>query len=224
MVSKQNALDEVTVVAYGTQRKASVIGAITTVSTDELKMPVANLSSGLAGKLAGLVVLQRTSEPGSGADFWIRGMNTFGSNNRPLVLVDGVERSMDLVDVEDIASFSILKDATATALYGVRGANGIVIITTKRGIESKPKVSFKAELGTTSPVRVPQMANTEQWIDFYNELFHDQGADPAISDWEKQMYLSGVDPDLYPSVDWMKTIFKNSAFTNKYNLSVTGGS
>ena len=224
MPSKHDSLDEVTVVAYGTQRKASVIGAITTVDTEQLKVPVGTLSSGLAGKLAGLVVLQRTSEPGSGADFWIRGMNTFGSNNRPLVLVDGVERSMDLVDVEDIASFSILKDATATALYGVRGANGIVIITTKRGAESVPKVSFKAELGTTQPVQVPVMANTEQWIDFYNELFHDQGAAPAISDWEKQQYLSGTDPDLYPSVNWMEAIFKDFASTQKYNLAVTGGS
>ena len=112
-------LDEVTVVAYGKQRKASVIGAINTVSMNELKMPVAKLSSGLAGQLAGIVVMQRSGEPGAGADFWIRGINTFGAGNKPLVLVDGVERSMDLVDVEDIASFSILKDATATALYEV---------------------------------------------------------------------------------------------------------
>lgn len=221
---KGDALDEVTVVAYGTQRKASVIGAISTIETGALRMPVGNLSSALAGKMAGLVVLQRTSEPGAGADFWIRGVNTFGSNSRPLVLVDGIERSMDNVDVEDIASFSILKDATATALYGVRGANGIIIITTKRGAESEPKVSVKAEFGTTTPVQVPKMASTSQWIDFYNELYHDQGSAPVISEYEKELYLSGTDPDLYPSVDWMKTVFKDFASTSKYNVSVTGGS
>ena len=161
-------LDEVTVVAYGKQRKASVIGAINTVSMNELKMPVAKLSSGLAGQLAGIVVMQRSGEPGAGADFWIRGINTFGAGNKPLVLVDGVERSMDLVDVEDIASFSILKDATATALYGVRGANGIVLITTKRGTESAPKINARVEYGFTNPVRMPELANTEQWINYYN--------------------------------------------------------
>ena len=139
LTPQANVLDEVVMVAYGAQRKASVIGSISSVDLEQIKIPVGQLSSSLAGKLAGIVVMQHTGEPGAGADFWIRGMNTFGANAKPLVLVDGVERDMDLVDAEDIASFSILKDATATALYGVRGANGIVLITTKRGSESKPK-------------------------------------------------------------------------------------
>ena len=122
-------LETVTVVAYGKQRKESIIGAINTIDTDELRIQSGQLSTSLAGKLAGVVVMQRTGEPGAGADFWIRGVNTFGANNKPLILVDGIEREMDLVDVDDIATFSILKDATATALYGVRGANGIVLIT-----------------------------------------------------------------------------------------------
>ena len=153
MVPSEDLLDEVTFVAYGAQRKASVIGSISTIKADALASPAGQLSSGLAGKLAGIVSLQRTGEPGAGSDFWIRGVNTFGANAKPLILVDGVERSMDLVDTEDIASFSILKDATATALYGVRGANGIVLITTKRGQESKPQVNFKAEYGLTQPVK-----------------------------------------------------------------------
>ena len=223
MVPSEDLLDEVTFVAYGAQRKASVIGSISTIKADALASPAGQLSSGLAGKLAGIVSLQRTGEPGAGSDFWIRGVNTFGANAKPLILVDGVERSMDLVDTEDIASFSILKDATATALYGVRGANGIVLITTKRGQESKPQVNFKAEYGLTQPVKLPKLANTSQWIDYYNELYVDAGSAPVIDDYQREMYLSGADPDLYPSVDWVDAIFKNMANTEKINVNVTGG-
>ena len=231
-----SALDEVTVVAYGAQRKASVIGAISTVSAEHLKTGVGQVSSSLAGKMAGLVVLQRTGEPGAGADFWIRGISTFGgSSNTPLILVDGVERSLDLVDADDIASFSILKDATATALYGVRGANGIVIVTTKRGSESAPKVNLKVEYGATQPIKIPKMANTEQWIDFFNQVNIDVNGVPAINDYQRELYLNswkvtgydsrtGYDSDLYPSVDWVKTIYKDLATTRRYNISVSGGS
>lgn len=223
LVRKVSELEAVTVVAFGKQRKESIIGAINTLDAKDLNISTGQLSSGLAGKLAGIVVMQRTGEPGAGADFWIRGVNTFGANNKPLVLVDGVERDMDLVDPDDIATFSILKDATATALYGVRGANGIVLITTKRGSESAPKVNVKAEFGMTQPVRLPKMANTEQWLDYFDELYRDTGQEPAISDYARQMYLSGRDPDLYPSVDWMKAIYKDMAMTGRVNVSVTGG-
>ena len=170
LVPQANQLEEVVKVAYGTQKKASIIGSITTVDAEQLKAPIGQLSTGLAGKLAGVVAVQTTGEPGSSAEFWIRGVNTFGANSKPLVLVDGVERSMDLVDTEDIASFSILKDATATALYGVRGANGIVLITTKRGAESKPKVTAKLETGMTAPTQLPRMASAGQFIDYLNTM------------------------------------------------------
>ena len=223
LVPQANQLDEVVMVAYGAQRKASVIGSISTVDLDDIKLPVGQLSTSLAGKLAGIVVMQHTGEPGAGADFWIRGMNTFGANSKPLVLVDGVERDMDLVDAEDIASFSILKDATATALYGVRGANGIVLITTKRGSESKPKISFKMETGMVTPTKLPEMASPAQWIDYYNSLYTDRGGAAPISDYQREMYLSGTDPDFYPAVDWIHTIFKERSSSGKINLSVTGG-
>ena len=231
-----SSLEEVTVVAYGTQRKASVIGAISSVNTELLKTGVGQVSSSLAGKMAGLVVLQRTGEPGAGADFWIRGIATFGSNsNKPLILVDGVERSLDLVDADDIASFSILKDATATALYGVRGANGVVIVTTKRGSESAPKVNVKVEFGATQPIKIPKMANTAQWIDFFNQVNVDSGSIAPIDDYKRELYINstanvlgydsrtGYDSDLYPSVDWVKTMYKNLATTQRYNISVSGG-
>ena len=218
LTPQANQLEEVVMVAYGAQKKASVIGSITSVEADQLKAPIGQLSTGLAGKLAGVVAVQHSGEPGSSAEFWIRGVNTFGANAYPLVLVDGVERSMDLVDTEDIASFSILKDATATALYGVRGANGIVLITTKRGAESKPKVNVKLESGLTSPTQLPQMASASQFIDYLNTM-----QPGAIDDYSRQMYLSGADPDLYPNVDWIHEIFKNQASTVKANVNVTGG-
>ena len=169
---------------------------------------------------------ERTGEPGSSADFWIRGQSTFGAKTTPLVLVDGIERDMDFVDADDIATFSILKDATATALYGVRGANGIILITTKRGTEmTAPQIRVKAEFGITQPVQLPELANASQWIDYYNELYRDSGStEMPISDYARQMYLSGRDPDLYPNVDWVNTIFKDLAMTGRVHASVTGGS
>lgn len=150
LVRKVSELEAVTVVAYGKQRKESIIGAINTIDAGELEVASGSLSSNLAGKLAGIVVMQRTGEPGSSAEFWIRGQSTFGAKTTPLVLVDGIERDMDFVDADDIATFSILKDATATALYGVRGANGIILITTKRGTEmTAPQIRVKAEFGIT---------------------------------------------------------------------------
>ena len=223
MTPSATELEESTVVAYGTQRKASIVGSISTISADGLKTPVANISNALAGRMPGVVAMQTSSEPGSSSEFWIRGVGTFGANSKPLIIVDGVEREMDLVDVDDIASFSILKDATATALYGVRGANGIVIITTKRGSEQAPKVSFKSEYGMTQPIVVPKMASTSEWIDFYNELYTDVGAVSPIDDAMKQQYLSGSNPDLYPSVNWTDTVFKDFAPTGRVNMNVTGG-
>ena len=232
LVPQSNQLEEVVMVAYGAQKKASVIGSITTVDAQVLQAPIGQLSTGLAGKLAGVVAVQHSGEPGSSAEFWIRGVNTFGENAYPLILVDGVERSMDLVDTDDIASFSILKDATATALYGVRGANGIVLITTKRGSESKPKVTVKLESGITSPTRIPRMASAEQFIDYLNAM-----KPGMIDDYSRSMYLASDevrsqfvdDPlgirysDLYPNVDWMSQLFRDMAMNHKANIAVAGG-
>lgn len=217
-------LEEVVAVAYGRQKKESVVGAISTIDASMLKVPVSNISSALAGKIAGAVVMQRSAEPGTSADFWIRGISSFGYNNRPLILVDGIERSMDLVDPEDIQTFSILKDATATALYGVRGANGIVLITTKRGTESRPRFSAKVEYGFTNPVKLPKLASAEQWMNYYNDIELDASGRLQIQPSEMEKYLNGCDPDLYPNVDWMRTIFKDRASTIRANVSVTGGS
>ena len=223
LVPSANELEGVVKVAYGTQRKASVIGAISTVDMSTLAQSQGNLSTSLAGKLAGVVAIQKTGEPGASADFWIRGVSTFGANSTPLILVDGVERSMDMVDTEDIASLSILKDASATALYGVRGANGIVLITTRRGAESKPQLSIKVETGMTSPVKLPEMASTGEFIDFLNNMYINSGQEAIYKDYQKEQFLTGADLDLYPSVDWVNEMFKSQAMTTKANIGVSGG-
>lgn len=229
LVPAANELEGVVKVAYGTQRKASVIGSISTVDMTTLAQSQGNLSTSLAGKLAGVVAIQKTGEPGASADFWIRGVSTFGANSTPLILVDGVERSMDMVDTEDIASLSILKDASATALYGVRGANGIVLITTRRGSESKPQLNIKVETGITSPVKLPEMADTGEFIDFLNNMYINSGQDAIYTPYQKEQFMltamgdPNADPDIYPSVDWVNEVFKNQAMTTRANISVTGG-
>jgi TonB-linked SusC/RagA family outer membrane protein len=217
-------LEEVVVVAFGTQRKESIVGAISSVSASDLKVPVSKLSNALAGQIAGIVSVQGSGEPGSGSSFWIRGISSFGANNTPLILVDGIQRSMDLVDPEDIESFSILKDASATAVYGVRGANGIVLITTKKGKYSdKPTINTRYERGFLAPSRLPKLANASQWMDYYNDISYDGNGSTPFPDHIKQKYMSGEDPDLYPNVDWMKTIYKDVTTSNRLNMNVSGG-
>lgn len=219
-----NALEEAVVVAYGTQRKASIIGAITTVKTQDLKVPVSKISSSLAGQMAGIVSVQGTGEPGSGASFWIRGVGSFGANNTPLILVDGIERPLDLVDPEDVESFSILKDATATAVYGVRGANGIVLITTKRGRQlEKAIINARVERGVLNPTSLPKLADASQWIDYYNDINFEGSNRYAYPQELKDLYVNKVDPDIYPNVDWMNEIFKENTTTDRLNVNVTGG-
>ena len=228
MVEDSKALEEVVVVGYNVQKKETITGSISTITTKDLKQsPTANINNALAGRMPGLLVNQfNGGEPGNdAAQLNIRGISTYGQSG-VIMIVDGIERDMDFVDADDIATFSILKDATATALYGVRGANGIILITTKRGTEmTAPQIRVKAEFGITQPVQLPELANASQWIDYYNELYRDSGStEMPISDYARQMYLSGRDPDLYPNVDWVNTIFKDLAMTGRVHASVTGGS
>ena len=213
------ALDEVVVVAYGKQSQTSIVGSIATIQADKLEMPVAKLSTSLMGNLSGVVALNRNAEPGAGSTFWIRGISTFGANANPLVLVDGVERDLDLVDVEDIKDFSILKDAAATAIYGVRGANGVILVTTRSGEEGKPKITLKMESGILQPVKVPKMANSLQLAEMYNDAIGYE----FYSDDVRNAYANHTDPDLYPDVDWLNEIYKSHTWNQRANLSVSGG-
>ncbi|HBK28869.1 MAG TPA: hypothetical protein DDZ04_03360 [Parabacteroides sp.] len=216
-------LEEAVVVGYGSQRKMSVIGAITTVDVADIKVPTGQISNSLAGRLAGVVAVQRSGEPGQSSNFWVRGISTFGENKNPLILVDGVERSLDLLDPEDIESFSILKDATATAVYGVRGANGVIIVNTRRGKEGQPNVNVKIQSGILAPTKLPQMANSATWASMYNIARTSRGAVPLYTAEEIEKYRTQSDPYLYPSVDWLDELMKDYATAQRVNLNVTGG-
>ncbi len=223
METVAGSLNDVVVVGYGRQRKISQIGAQSTVNVEELKQPIANVGAGLAGRLAGLVAVQRTGEPGhDDADIWIRGIATL-NNSRPLILVDGIERSLSNLNYDDIASFSILKDASATAVYGVRGANGVVLITTKRGKPGKPEFNFDYLQSVTTFTRLPKMTDGLTYMNMANEALTTRGDAPKYSPAYIANTVSGKDPYLYPNVNWMDKVFKKNGQNRKVTLNVNGG-
>lgn len=214
-----NQLDEAVSIAYGHQKKASIVGAISTIDPGAMKVPVSKMSNALAGRLSGVISVQQSGEPGVGSTFWIRGVSTFGANSNPLVLVDGIERSLDLLDIEDVKEFSVLKDAAATAVYGVRGANGVILVTTRSGEEGKPKVNVKYEAGIVTPTRMSKVVDGPTFCRLYNEA--------AETEYFSEDYIShvinGDDTDLYPNVNWIDEIFRNYSFNTKANVNVSGG-
>lgn len=220
-------LNDVAVVGYGRQKKISLVGAQSSVKVEELQQPVANLSTMLAGRISGLVGVQRSGLPGSNsADIWIRGISTFGgSGSGPLVIIDGVQgRSINDLDPEDVADFTILKDATATAVYGALGANGVIIINTKRGKVGKVNLMAKYMEGITTFTKVPEMADSKTYMDLRNEAMIASGMSPAYS----QDYIdSTLDPNanhyVYPNVDWMDILFNKISHNRRLNFSATGG-
>lgn len=218
-------LDEVVIVGYGQQKKASVVGAIAQVSTKELSQsPVSNVSNALAGRLPGMITVQRSGEPGSDmANMYIRGISTFGSNQSPLILVDGVDRDIRMMDVSEIESISILKDASATAVYGVRGANGVVLVTTKRGKTGKASISFSADAGLQSPTAMPDMVDSYNMAILTNEALINDGMNPKYTQEQINAFRYGSNEFLYPNVDWADECLKDFALMQQYNLSITGG-
>lgn len=221
---RDEAIEEVTVVAAGVQRKASVVGAISNVKMEELNIPSANLSNMLAGNVPGIIAIQRSGEPGQNrSEFWIRGISTFGANAGALVLVDGIEREFDEVNPEDIESFSVLKDASATAIYGQRGANGVVLITTKKGAAGKVKIDFKAEYGVKTPTRMPKYLNGKEYASLANEARQSRYMDPLYDESDIEIIDYNLDPDLFPNVDWHDTMLENTSSTVRSTLSLSGG-
>lgn len=214
-------LDEVVIVGYGSQKKASVVGAISTVEVAKLQIPGSSLSNALAGQLSGIVAMTRSGEPGKNgaAEFYIRGVSSFKGSSQPLVLVDGIERDLDLVNPDDIATFSILKDASASAVYGVRGANGVIIITTRNGKKGKPSINIRTEAGMTMPTKMPKMMGSEKWAKLYNEA---KGS-PYFTEETIQKYRDGSDPELYPDVNWIDDLYEDAAYNQKVNLNISGG-
>ena len=219
-------LEDVVVVGYGQQKKASVVGAIAQVSTRELSQsPVSNVSTALAGRLPGMITVQRSGEPGADqATMYIRGISTFGANQTPLVLVDGIERDLRFLDVSEIENISILKDASATAVYGVRGANGVVLVTTKRGVSGKATVSLTADVGWQSPTSMPELVDSYNMAILSNEALVNDGMNPLYSQEEINGYKNGTNPFLYPNNDWAELCLKNATMMQQYNVNISGGS
>ncbi|MDD3079947.1 MAG: TonB-dependent receptor [Paludibacter sp.] len=218
-------LDEVVVSAAGViQRKATLSGAITTVDVSKLNVPTANLSNALVGNVAGIIGYQSSGEPGENkTEFWVRGISTFGANSKALVLVDGIERSLDELNYEDIESFSVLKDASATAIYGSRGANGVILITTKRGSAGKVNINFKAEYGYNTRSRTPIYTDGITYAEMANEACLTRYQEPIYSDQDIEIIRRNLDPDLFPNVNWQDVILKNGASNYRGTLSLSGG-
>nr|WP_068891610.1 TonB-dependent receptor [Pedobacter panaciterrae] len=225
----KNALEEVAVVAFGTQKKESVIGSITTVRPGDLKIPSSNLTASLAGRVAGVIAYQRSGEPGrDNADFFVRGITTFGANTSPLILIDGVELStVDLarLQTDDIETFSIMKDATATSLYGARGANGVILVTTKKGVVGKANISFRAESSASSSTDDVELADPVTYMRLANEAFATRDPLAQLPYLEEKIVgtSKGLNPLVYPANDWRKMLFKDNAINQRYNLNVRGG-
>lgn len=223
-------LDDVVVVGYGSQKKISLTGSVSSVkNTDILRSPVSSVANALAGRSSGIITVQRGGEPGRDiADIFIRGVGTFagGTSARPLVLVDGVERSLNGIDPYTIESFNILKDASATAVFGVRGANGVIIITTKTGQQGKPQFTFSSNLAWQNPIRLPKLLGAADYAILRNEAeVNDQNNPNArkFSDYDIERYQKGDDPYFHPDINWFDYMLNKRAPQQQYNLNMSGG-
>lgn len=220
-----SAMDEVVVVGYGTQRKATLTGSVASISNKELKKsPTTNLSNSLAGLLPGVITSNRSGEPGrDNSTILIRGRSTTG-NTSPLVVVDGVQgvSGWERINPNDIESISVLKDASA-AIYGAQAANGVILITTKRGVSGKPSISYSFNQGLSQPTRIPKMASSAVFGEFVNELLAKDKQPPRWTEKELQIFRDGSDPVNYPSVNWYNEILEKNTLQSQHNLAVRGG-
>ena len=223
--TSNTALDEVVITGTGIQKKATLTGAVTSVDVADLSSnSTTSITNALAGNVAGVSAMQSSGEPGATSEFWIRGISTFGANSGALVLVDGFERDLNEISVEDIQSFSVLKDASATAIYGSKGANGVVLITTKRGNLGKVNVNVKLQSTYNTRTRTPEFVDGYTYAQMLNEARTTRNLEPAYTLNELEIINQKVDPDLYPNVDWQDVLLKDGAMTYKASLNLSGGS
>ena len=222
-------LADVVVIGYGQQKKESLVASVNSITADELSMPTRSLSNNIAGQIAGVLAVQRTGEPGKdNSEFWIRGISSFAGGTSPLVLVDGIPRDMNDITVDEIETFTVLKDASATAVYGAEGANGVVLITTKRGKAQKPTLDVRAEFSVAKPTRLPSMLGSYDYLTLYNEATWESLGNPTnwvkpYSDEVLELYRTHADPDLYPDADFA-SLLKNFTANQRVTLNLRGGS
>ena len=220
-----NLMDEVVVTASGkVQKKINVTGAVTGVEVATLKTPASSVTNMLGGRVPGIISVTRSGEPGKDfSEFWVRGISTFGAGQGALVLIDGIEGDLNTLDPEDIESFSILKDASSTAVYGVRGANGVVLVSTKKGKAGKLNLQVKANAGISYSARMPEFVNAADYAALANEAAVTRGRIPIYSDVDVDLFRNHMDPDLHPDVNWRDVILKDYTWNQQYFLSASGG-
>ncbi len=229
MFEDDSQLGEVTVVAFGKQKKSSLVSAIQTVNVGELRTPATNLTSSFAGRIPGIISYTPSGEPGAdNAMFFIRGVTTFGYRTSPLILIDGFEATTDAlarIQPDDIESFSILKDASATVLYGARGANGIIMVNTKSGREGPVAINVRVDYNVATPTKLPELLDGIEYMRLYNaaRITRDPILGNFYSEQKIQSTAQGVDPMIYPNVDWQKMLFKNHTSNTKANVNLSGG-
>lgn len=230
LIPQVNEMEEVTVIGFAKQKKESVIASVTTIKPDELRIPSSNLTQTLAGNAAGIISRQLSGEPGEdNAQFFIRGVTTFGYSQNPLILIDNIESStQDLARLspDDIAAFSIMKDATATAIYGARGANGVLLVTTKQGREGKLNVSARIESSLSMPTSRIEMVDPIEYMKYQNEAVLTRNPLAIRPNTDEKIAATevGLNPYVYPYVDWYRELFNDYVFNSRANASVSGGS
>ena len=219
-----NKLDEVVVTALGSQRKISTLSAVTTVDPQDLQRPTTSVANLMGGRVAGVITSLRSGEPGKNiSDFWIRGIGTFGANASALVLIDGLEGNINDLDPADIESFSVLKDASATAVYGVRGANGVVLITTKHGMADKIQITARGSVTLNQLKRLPDYLGAYDYARLANEAREERGETPLYNDMALNIIKNRLDPDLYPDVNWQKEMVRKTSWNKNAYISARGG-
>ena len=229
MKEKTEELEDVTVVAFAKQKKESVLASIETVKPEELRVPSSNLTTALAGRMSGIISYQRSGEPGQdNAEFFIRGVTTFGYKKDPLILIDGIELSsaeLSRLHPDDIAAFSIMKDATATALYGARGANGVILVTTKEGREGKAKVNIRWESSMSQPTKNIELADPITYMKLHNEAVRtrDPLGELPYSPTKVDNTIAGTNPYVYPATDWQNLLLKDYTMNHRLNFNISGG-
>ena len=223
--SEASVIDEVVITGTGAQKKLTVTGAVTNVNVADLKVnPTGSISNALAGNVAGVLAMQTSGQPGqNSSEFWIRGISTFGASNAALVLVDGFERNLDEINIEDIETFVVLKDASTTAIYGSRGANGVILITTKHGKAGKINIDAKVETTYNTRTITPDFVNGYNYASMINEARITRAQEPLYQPYELEILRLGLDPDLYPNVNWKDVLMKDGAMTYRGTVNMNGG-
>lgn len=223
-VAKTNAIDEVVVTGLVSQKKVSVVGAVSTINMDELRTPGTSLVNMIGGRMPGVITMQTSGEPGQNlSNFWVRGVSTFGAGAGALVLIDGIEGRLSDIDVDDVESISVLKDAAATAVYGVRGANGVVLVTTKRGSKEKIQVTARATVKLSQIKRLPEYLSSYDYARLANEARAMSGEQDLYTPIQLDIIKNNLDPELYPNVNWIDQIMKKTSLQENYYASARGG-